>query len=209
MPRQNRVTPFGTIEAVDARGTLMGNRGILHDDAGRLGTARWRHQNWVTCRLQFRGIRRTIMAPGSYTELFFLDEATAFAAGHRPCAECRRGDYRRFVAAWISAHGEWTKAAAVDRILHSARVDARTRQQKTWRAVLGELPSGTFVTSPDQLGEAWLKHGNALHRWTHYGYTTVRAAASKAEVLVLTPRPIVAVFAMGYAAELHPSVVSS
>src|SRR5688500_15168681 len=98
MPLQNRVTPFGEIEAAPARGLFMGNRGILHDANQQLGRARWRHKSWVTCLLSFKDRRREVMAPRRYTELFFCDEAVALAAGHRPCAECRREDYERFRA---------------------------------------------------------------------------------------------------------------
>ncbi len=120
MPHQNRLTPFSTIEAVAARGTLMGNRGILHDEQGRLGKARWRHPHWVTCLLEFKGRWRPVMQPHAYTELFFLDEATAFAAGHRPCGECRRPDYLRFLDAWAKATGSERaklRAVAIDEIM--------------------------------------------------------------------------------------------
>src|SRR3954453_10101590 len=124
MPRQNRVTPFGTFEAVVSRGLLMGNRGILHDRDGNLKTGRsWSHRNWITCRLSFKGRRRAVMAPNSYTEFFFCDEAVSLAAGHRPCAECRRADYIRYRTAWETASGRrgQLKAADIDRILHQAR----------------------------------------------------------------------------------------
>ena len=105
MPLQNRVSPLGEIVATAERGGLMGNRGILHDRDRRLGVSRWKHPHWVCCRLAFLGRHRPVMTPGRYTELFFLDEATALAAGHRPCAECRRADYTRFLDAWTAAHG--------------------------------------------------------------------------------------------------------
>lgn len=207
MPRQNRVTPFGLIEASDARGTLMGNRGILHDSEGALGVARWRHPRWIACRLAFKGRRRALLTPGRWTELFFLDEATALAAGHRPCAECRRADYLRFRAAWAAALGEPGGAAAIDRALHAARVDPRTRAQRTWRAALGELPAGAMLVLPERPGDVWLKPGEAtLRRWTHHGYAEALAAEPRAEVIVLTPRPLAAVLAAGYAPALHPSV---
>jgi hypothetical protein len=101
MPLQNRVIPSGEIISDPSRAAkFMGNRGILHDDERRLGRARWRHRAWIVCALSFNGRRRTLMAPGSYTELFFLDEAVAFAAGHRPCGECRREAYLRFLEGW-------------------------------------------------------------------------------------------------------------
>ena len=117
----------------------MGNRGILHDATQRLGVARWRHPHWVCCRLVFKGRRRAIMTPGRYTELFFLDEATALAAGHRPCHECRREDFRRFQAAWRRAFDISDAAApAIDRVLHKARIDPRTRCQVRFVARLDD-----------------------------------------------------------------------
>ena len=104
MPLQNRVTPFGEIVAVPERGTLMGNRGVLHDDAGRIVRS-YQVRRWIACRTAFRGRHRLLMQPHSWTELFFLDEATAFAAGHRPCAECRHADYQRFKEAWAVSVG--------------------------------------------------------------------------------------------------------
>ena len=133
MPLQNRVTPAGEIIADPARGTLMGNRGILHDAQQRLGAARWRHRHWIYCRLAFKGRWREVMAPSRYTELFFLDEATALAAGHRPCCECQREDFRRFQAAWQQAFGHAASAGAIDRALHEARVEPRSRRSDPLR----------------------------------------------------------------------------
>lgn len=203
MPRQNRVSPFGSIEATGARGLLTGNRGILHDAAGRLGTARWRHPHWIACRLDFKGVRRQVMAPGAWTELFFLDEAVALAAGHRPCAYCRREDFRRFAAAWRRAHdlAEPAKAPDMDRALHRARVDPRSRRQRSFVAPASGLPDGSFISLA---GEAWLVQGEARLRWTHAGYDR-RAERPEALVEVLTPAPIVAVLRAGYRPMLHPS----
>lgn len=203
MPRQNRVSPFGEIEATAARGLLTGNRGILHDAAGRLGRARWRHPHWIACRLDFKGLRRTVMSPGAWTELFFLDEAVALAAGHRPCAYCRRDDLRRFAAAWQEAHGldGPPKAPEMDRALHGSRVHFRTRRQRTFAAMAGELPDGSFVGVS---GDAWLVLGSAILRWTHRGYAH-RAPLPDAPVEVLTPAPTVAVLRAGYRPMLHPS----
>lgn len=129
VPRQNRVTPFGDIVASSARGTLMGNRGCLHDASGRI-TRPYRLTAWIYCLLEFKGRRRAVMSPGKYTELFFLDEATALAAGHRPCAECQRGRYNEFMAYWGKANaellgGEKLRAGAVDAVLQRERVDRR------------------------------------------------------------------------------------
>ncbi len=134
MPRQNRVTPFSRIEASSARGDLMGNRGILHRD-GKLVSERWKARLWITCELEYKGVRRPLMSPGTYTELFFLDEVTAVAAGHRPCALCRREDYNRFRDAWQEAFGEKPPAFEIDRQLHAERVPDDPRRTTEDRAV--------------------------------------------------------------------------
>ena len=198
MPLQNRVTPWGEIVASPARGTLMGNRGILHDDGRKLGTGRWRHPHWVTCRLTFGGRHRQAVAPCSYTELFFLDEPTAFAAGHRPCAECRREDFLRFRAAWTTAHGRQATAPEIDRVLHAARIEQGTRRQMTWATEVGALPDGTFVVLSDRPGEAWLQWGGLVRRWTHHGYDRLEWVVPTTRVSVLTPQPTVMAFAAGY-----------
>jgi hypothetical protein len=207
LPHQNRVTPFAIIEAVSARGTLMGNRGILHDDHGILGVARWRHPHWVTCRLEFKSRRRPVMAPHAYTELFFLDEATAFAAGHRPCGECRRADYLRFLDAWAAATGRndrtSLRAVEIDRVLHAGRIRKGSRCQATFRANLASLPDGSFVRLADEAG-AWVIDGPRILRWNHAGYDLVRQR-QRIEVEVLTPWPSVAVFTAGYRSALHPT----
>jgi len=205
LPHQNRVTPFSIIEAVAARGTLMGNRGILHDERGILGIARWRHPHWVTCLLDFKSRWRPVLQPHAYTELFFLDEATAFAAGHRPCAECRRPDYLRFLDAWAKAAGladrARLRAVDVDRIMHRERIREGSRSQATFRANLADLPDGTFMRVSD---EAWVVAGSRILRWSHAGYDLDRRQTPM-DVEVLTPRPSVAVFRAGYRPMLHPS----
>src|SRR3954453_18158595 len=132
MPRQNRVTPFGEIVAVPERGSLMGNRGILHDAAARDDPdarirRRWAGRAWISCLLEFRGRRDPVMAPGHYTRLFFLDEPTALAAGHRPCAYCRRAAYNAFRDAWAAGNpqhglGPTPRATEIDRVLHAERL---------------------------------------------------------------------------------------
>jgi hypothetical protein len=206
VPRPNRVTPTGEIIAAAARGTLMGNRGILHDARQRLGAARWRHPHWICCRLVFKGRRREIMTPGHYTELFFLDEATALAAGHRPCHECRRDDLRRFQTAWRRAFETADiSASAIDRVLHKARVDPRTRRQIRFEAALDELPDGTFVALPDDPSTPLLILGERLLPWHPFGYRPPRPRPATARCLVLTPRPTVAVLRAGYRPALHPT----
>ena len=206
MPLQNRVTPGGEIIADPARGTLMGNRGILHDANGRLGAVRWRHPHWICCRLAFKDRRRPVMAPGRYTELFFLDEATALAAGHRPCYECRRADFLRFQAGWKHAFPDTDASAPViDRALHRARVEPRTRRQIRFTAPLDGLPDGTFVILPDDPSPPLLVLGAQVFPWHPSGYAPPRPRLAAIKVLVLTPRPTVAVLRAGYTAAVHPS----
>jgi hypothetical protein len=195
MPLQNRVTPRGEIIADPARGTLMGNRGILHDAQQRLGAARWRHPHWIFCRLTFKRRWRKVMTPRRYTELFFLDEATALAAGHRPCCECRREDFLRFQAAWRRAFGHHAPAPAIDRALHRARVEPRQHRQIRFEAPLDDLPDGAFVLLPD--APPLLVQGDRLHPWSPGGYGPAQARRS-GRVSVLTPAPTIAVLRSGY-----------
>jgi len=206
MTLQNRVTPGGEIIADPARGTLMGNRGILHDAQQRLGVARWRHPHWIFCRLAFKGRWRPVMAPHRYTELFFLDEATALAAGHRPCCDCRREDFQRFQAAWRRAFGHDAAAGAIDRALHQARVEPRSRHQIRFEAPLDDLPDGAFVLLPDAPSPL-LVQGDRLHPWHPGGYGPPRERWS-GRVAVLTPAPTVAVLRAGYALP-HPVATSA
>lgn len=195
MPLQNRVTPTGHIIADPARGALMGNRGILHDAERRLGAARWRHSHWIYCRLAFKGRRREIMAPRRWTELFFLDQATALAAGHRPCCECRRSDFLRFQEAWRRAFGvREARAGTIDRTLHQARVEPRSRCQIRFAAELDDLPDGAFVLLPNTPLLLW---GGQLYPWSPQGYGPPRPRPS-GRVCVLTPAPTIAVLRSGY-----------
>ncbi len=196
MPLPNRVTPFGEIVAEPWRGTLMGNRGILHDEARRLGRARWRHKAWIACALAFRGRKRAPMMPGRYTELFFWDEACALAAGHRPCWECRRADARRFREAWDAASLPGENAAGMDRALHAARV-TRTRRQVTHEAELAALPDGTLLTKSDAPDTPLLRWRGRLWRWSGEGYADAGPTGA-GTVRVLTPTPTVSVLRAGY-----------
>ncbi|MFO1060393.1 MAG: hypothetical protein U1E53_25905 [Dongiaceae bacterium] len=199
MPRRNRVTPFGTLEAVAARGTLMGNRGDLHDASGRIARA-WRARAWIACALSFRGWRAPFDTAGRWTPLFFTDEAAALAAGHRPCALCRRADYRRFVAAWRTARGIAPEARLtapeIDAVLHRARL-AQGRQA-THAARLGDLPEGSFVADPAAPDRALLVWAGALHPWSWQGYGPAEPLEAGRIVTVLTPAPSVAALAAGY-----------
>lgn len=201
MSLQNRVTPFGEIAAVGGRGLVMGNRGILHDDNRRI--VRYSQvRRWLACRTEFRQIRRVVMRPHSYTELFFLDEATSFAAGHRPCAECRRPDYRRFCDLWAMCHGEPVSADIIDRRLQRERL-IRPRVKRTYNADLASLPDGVYVAIGDR---AWLVWGDSLFAWSPNGYGEFRERPQRKDVSVLTPPSTVAVLAAGYRVAVHPSV---
>ncbi len=199
MPLRNRVTPFGELVAIPERGTMLGNRGILHDE--RREIVRTSHvRRWICCVLEFKGIRRTVMKPRSYTELFFLDEATALAAGHRPCFECRRRAALDFQSAWVKALGGPAMADDMDRVLS---VDRRVRggRKKTYVADVAGVPDGAFIVRD---GAAWLLHEGKGLPWTPAGYGRPEARGSGA-VEVLTPRAIVAVLGAGYAPRVHAS----
>jgi hypothetical protein len=197
MPRQNRVDPFGEILALPQRGQWMGNRGgCLHDDAGRLRSIRWKSRAWLICRLEFKGWHRKIMQPGLYTELFFFDEATALAAGHRPCALCRRADYDRFRDCVASAFdGKRPGAPELDARLHAERRDGKT--QRRTPAELGDLPEGSMLV-PSGSDDPWLLWRGTLHRWTVSGYDRRMQAAPRAPVMVLTPALTRLALAGGY-----------
>lgn len=197
MPLQNRVQPTGEIIAHPARGLFMGNRGILHEDGQRLGHRRWRHKAWVTCVLSFKGRRRKLMAPGRYTELFFHDEAVALAAGHRPCAECRRADY----AAYRDALRIGGPVAELDGLLHAARAIPRAYAQRRHTAAIGDLPDGVFILSGDR---PCLVHGDSLRPFSPAGYGAPLIRPRGETVTVLTPAPSVEALRGGYRPRLQP-----
>ena len=204
MPLQNRVTPLGELIVDPARGLVYGNRGCLHDSEGRI-RRRYGGRRWISCRLQFRGWHRApLLQPGRFTELFFLDEATAFAAGHRPCALCRRDDYVRFGGIWRALHGGQVGADAIDAQLHRERLVEGTRTQRHHREAFGSLPDGTFVL---QDGEAYAVVDDSLLRWTPSGYRG-RGAVPNGDALVITPPSLVAGLRAGWVSAvpvLHPS----
>jgi hypothetical protein len=206
-PLQNRVTPAGEIVADPARGTLMGNRGGLHRADRTLGVARWRSKMWICCVLRWRDVRRDVMPPGRWTALFFLDEATALAAGHRPCGYCRRADYASFADAWRRAAGlaRPQHAGEMDATLHAERVDRRTRRQRTRAALSGELPGGVMVRHDGTCG---LLAGESFLPWTFGGYLAPVALRPGTRVELLTPPSTVAAIAAGYRPLLHPSAMA-
>src|SRR5262245_59001638 len=200
MPLQNRVTPLGDLIATEARGLLMGNRGRLHD-AGRRIVRYAQGRRWISCLTSFRGRRRTVMSPDSYTELFFLDEAVALAAGHRPCAECRHEDYVRFQRAWTRARMGKTGADEMDLRLHADRL-VRPGARRTYREALRDLPDGAFV---EMDGASLLVWQGALHTWSPAGYAA-RRSIGRHEVTVITPKCLVSVLRDGYSPTvIHPS----
>jgi hypothetical protein len=206
MPLQNRVTPLGDLIADPARGLVYGNRGCLHDDDGRI-RRRFAVKRWISCRLDFRGWHREpLMQPGRFTELFFLDEATALAAGHRPCALCRRADYDRLTEIWGTLHPRQRGADAIDEQLHGERVDPVTRGQRLHVAPLAELPDGTFVL---EQGEPHLVLGSRLLRWTPAGYVDPKPR-SGGEAALITPPSLAAVLRAGWdplVPLLHPTAL--
>jgi hypothetical protein len=187
--RQNRVTPLSDVIATPARGLVYGNRGCLHDEAGRI-RRRYNGRRWISCQLQFKDWRRgPLLQPGKFTELFFLDEVTAFAAGHRPCALCRRADYNRFVETWQTLHPGQSGADAIDAQLHDERVEPVTRAQRHHDAQLDELPDGAFVLHD---GTPHLVLGRSLLTWSPAGYTA-RRPRTTGQVRVITPPSVVRV----------------
>jgi len=202
MPLQNRVDPFGELNAVPVRGTLFGNRGgRFHTDGRTLTRRRWASRQWICCVLDFKGRQRDVWGR-YYTELFFLDEPTALAAGHRPCFECRRKDAEAFAEAWRVAQGLRARPYAdeMDEVLHRERLDGR--HKRTHRRAADTLPDGTFVSID---GEAFAVKGDALLRWTPAGYAGRTPRPHGVIVDVLTPPAIVAVLSAGYQPRWHPS----
>jgi hypothetical protein len=204
VPLQNRVTPLGELVADPARGLVYGNRGCLHDGSGTI-RRRFNGRRWIACQLSFRGWqRKRLLQPGRFTELFFLDEATAFASGHRPCALCRREDYVRFGEVWHGLHPGQTGADAIDAQLHTERVDTDTEAHRLHETRLDELPDGAFVLHD---GAPFLVLGSELLRWTAAGYTERRPRARQS-VLLITPPSLVEVLRPGWEGLvplLHPS----
>jgi hypothetical protein len=206
MPLQNRVSPFGDLFAASARGRFMGNRGgRFHTDAKTLTARRWVSRQWICCVLDFRGRQRDVWGR-YYTELFFLDEPTAFAAGHRPCFECRRKDAQAFAEKWRVAHRLRTppKAGEMDDVLHAERLLGRAK--RLHRRDIEALPDGAFVTLEEA---AFAVRGDALLRWTPQGYDARRPRPRGIAVDVLTPPAILAVLSAGYAPRWHPSATAS
>jgi hypothetical protein len=207
MPLQNRVTPCGEIVAVTARGTFMGNRGgAIHNERREI-VRQYASRRWIACVLEFRGRKRTVMSPNRYTELFFLDEALALAAGHRPCAECRRERFNAFKEAWLRSKrlpaGSFVSADSIDLELHRARIGPR-REKVTYRAPLHSLPDGCYVL---MAGEIYLVSGDSIYLWSPEGYRDRIRRSNASTVEVLTPEPIVRCLRHGYEPKIHESAL--
>ena len=202
MPLQNRVTPAGDIVATPHRGLFTGNRGIIHDPATRtLLKKRWSSPAWITCVCEFRGWRRKVMATRSWTELFFLDEATAFAAGHRPCFFCRRDDANRFRAAWEEGNGaKGLRAREMDTVLHRERLDRGRKRLHPLPLPMTQLPEGTMLRAGE---ESYLVSQGKTLRWSFEGYRP--AGIDAASAMLLTPLSTVRALEAGYRPVLHPS----
>jgi hypothetical protein len=206
MPLQNRVDPWGKLNAVSAKGALLGNRGILHNDNKEIVT-QWRSKAWITCQIEFKGRESPAFAPDSYSQLFFVDEATAFAAGHRPCAECRRERFNEFKAAWMDANhdllqGENPTIVDIDKVIHTERVSDE-KLKRTYAEKLGSLPAGTMIEVD---GSPLLVWRGKLMRWSFEGYSKSGVLLPSSTVVqVLTPASVVRVFASGLTPQVHLS----
>jgi hypothetical protein len=205
MPLQNRVTPFGDIVAIPQKGMFTGNRGIIHDPATRtLLKRRWATKAWLTCLREFKGRRRDVMARRSWTELFFLDEAVALAAGHRPCFFCRREAAEAFRNAWALGRAvKLRPAPEMDAVLHSERLDHGRKRLHGLPGPADELPDGSAIAAAD---DAYILARGRAFRWTVHGYEgpleIPRADA------VLTPSSTLGALRAGYRPRLHPSIDS-
>jgi hypothetical protein len=202
---QNRVDPFGQLHAVPSRGSLMGNRGILHDDKQRIHR-QWSHKSWVTCTLSYGNVKREVFAPNNYSELFFLDEATSLAAGHRPCSTCQRQRYVEFKRAWVEANMAeqgliFVAAAQIDSVLHTER-SIPGGEKRTFGAFVSELPLGTMF---EHRGDAYLVWTSGILEWSFNGYKRTLPTVPVHPVQVLTPASVVRMYREGFLPRVHAS----
>lgn len=205
MPLQNRVNPKGEIKAVKSRGAFLGNRGIIHNEEKEI-ISPFKIKGWVTCQLEFKGRKRELMAKGKYTELFFLDEATAFSAGHRPCAECRRTRYNEFKTKWLEANQSLlldnsTSIANIDKIIHQDRINKK--QKVTYQDKMNLLPKGTMIEIDSIEYLIW---NNNVFKWTFQGYEATNIHITDTHVTILTPKSYVEMFKKGFIPAVHISL---
>ncbi|HEY7610267.1 MAG TPA: hypothetical protein VIF14_13620 [Alphaproteobacteria bacterium] len=209
MPHRNRVDPFGALIETPARGAWYGNRGCLHDRDGRITGRKPPTDAWIICLLEFKNRRRKLLQPGRFTELFFLDEATGFAAGHRPCGECRHADLRRFGAAWP---GTWPRgfalACEIDEVLKWERADPADNLRVRWIDPRRPPPDGwMFVRMNEDPLTAVLAAGGKLWRWTPFGYQGPLPWTRRNQVMLLTPPSTADAIENGYRVQIHPSAL--
>jgi hypothetical protein len=211
MPLQNRVSPFSKLISTPERGAWTGNRGVIHNPNKEI-VRNHAVKYWITCVLEYKNFQRKVMTPNRWTELFFLDEATAFAAGHRPCGFCRNADFKRFKNLWLVANDERynlakdTKIDIIDVIIHQERLDEKGLQ-KTFKAILYSLPDGTFISFVED-SKAYLWFQQNLYEWLFSGYTKVNEFERNQEVDVLTPLSYVETYRAGYLPQVHSSAGS-
>ncbi|MEZ8820418.1 hypothetical protein AB4264_10535 [Vibrio sp. 10N.261.55.B8] len=203
MPLQNRVSPSGELLADNARGSWLGNRGILHNEKKEI-IRPWKHINWVLCELNFKERKRQVFSQNSYSELFFLDEATALSAGHRPCASCRRQRFDEFKQAWGAAQLSELKVEEIDKVLHQDRA-IRGGKKVTYNEKLENLPNGVFV---ELEGKPWLIWRNELHEWRPDGYRARADIYGDLNVTVLTPKCMVEIIVAGFIPQVDESVMA-
>ena len=206
MPHQNRVTPTGELIATTARGTLMGNRGRLHTPERKIVRS-WQLKAWITCLLEFKYYHRKIMSTNTWTELFFLDEITAFAAGHRPCAYCRRQDFKRFKELWMAANPNLVTGQSiknVDEVLHKERV-SKNGTKLLYDDLLKNLPGGTMFMLPKIANQYFVLRKDKVSEWSPQRYESHPDIPGETSVQVLTPRSVVNTFAQGYEPKSHES----
>ena len=212
MPLQNRVNPLGNIIQTPHRGAWTGNRGVIHNDKKQVIRS-FKSKAWITCALEFKGMKRVVMSPNRWTELFFLDEATAFAAGHRPCAYCRRADFNQFKALWLKANKDSfeltdEKMTTIDIILHKERLE-KNSEKKHHFALLFSLPDGVIFCFKNDKTKPFLIYKNYLFEWHESGYlTAMKMLEIDVEVSVLTPLSIVNVFKQNYVPQIDNSAMS-
>lgn len=202
---QNRVDPFGNLIKTAARGAFTGNRGILVNDNKEI-IRHFQLKAWITCLLEYKGRKRIVMSPHSWTELFFLDEATAFSAGHRPCFFCRNQDAKSFKTHWLAGNPEYgftikTSVQELDKVLHTERIGEH-KQKRTHNADIQLLPDGAFISMD---GKPYLVKGAHLFAWTPFGYKGIVNKPASGEVILLTPPSIVNAFRAGYKPQIAPA----
>jgi hypothetical protein len=200
---QNRVDPFGNLIRTPARGAWTGTRGVIHNDMQEI-TRPYKLKAWLTCKLEFKGRKRKVMSPERYTELFFLDEATAFAAGHRPCCECRRDDFDKFKSLWLAGNPEYnfdkkTSIQKIDDVLHGERIN-KHKSKVTFEENFHNIPNGTFILYNEN---PFLVMNNQMFLWTPFGYAKEISLPKTNKLIILTPKSVVNTFNAGYSPQIH------